>query len=101
MRRQIRRSLARMTVNIMVQIGSQVARQILGHPVKVLEHFPEGGRLIFNKLNTDHGARWPVDVWRKHDLSLLDFGSNAHTNEDSMLQTQKPMAFVTSRKFLF
>ena len=52
-----------MTVNVVVQISGQVGGQIIGHAVKILEGFPKSGRLISHRLNADHRARRPLDIW--------------------------------------
>jgi hypothetical protein len=86
-----------MTVNVVVQISGQVAGQIIGYAVKILEGFPKSGRLIFHRFNADHRARRPWHICRKHNLSLFNCGSNTHANENSILLAGTAMPICQKR----
>ncbi len=71
-----------MTVNVMLEVGSKVSRQIPGHAIKILECVKQRGRLFVHQLDAHNGAGRPRDIARKLDHSLLNDSGYAHVGED-------------------
>lgn len=51
-----------MTVNVVIQIGREIGRQIAGHAVEILERFKQRGRLYLDRLYADNRAGSPWNI---------------------------------------
>ena len=72
-----------MAVNVMIEVGSEVGGQILGHAVEILEGLEQRGRRLLDRLDAHDCAGRPRGVFGQLDNPLFNDGGNAHGGKDS------------------
>ena len=72
-----------MTVNVVVEIGGEIGRQITGDAIKILERFKERGRLLIHRLNAHNGAGCPRNILGNLDHSFFNDGDNAQGGKNN------------------